>query len=50
MLFVRDEILNGKTQDSNSHVFAQFCFQNGIDLCVGMVESVQHFILTGSRV
>ncbi|KAJ2925310.1 hypothetical protein H1R20_g11759, partial [Candolleomyces eurysporus] len=28
----RDEILNGKTMDSNSHVFAHFCFQHGIDL------------------
>lgn len=31
-LIIGDEILNGKTMDSNSHVFAQFCFQHGIDL------------------
>ena len=28
----RDEILNGKTLDRNSHCFAQYCFENGIDL------------------
>lgn len=31
-LIIGDEILNGKTLDSNSHVFAQFCFQHGVDL------------------
>lgn len=29
-----DEILNGKTHDRNSHVFAQYCFEHGIDLYV----------------
>ena len=29
-----DEILNGKTKDSNSNCFARYCFQKGIDLCV----------------
>jgi hypothetical protein len=28
----RDEILNGKTLDRNSHFFAQYCFEHGIDL------------------
>lgn len=28
----RDEILNGKTHDKNSHYFARFCFEHGIEL------------------
>lgn len=32
----RDEILNGKTLDRNSHYFAQYCFELGIDLCVSI--------------
>lgn len=31
-LIIGDEILNGKTQDTNSHAFAQYCFQYGVDL------------------
>lgn len=31
-LIIGDEVLNGKTKDSNSHYFAQFCFNLGIDL------------------
>ncbi|KAG8978951.1 hypothetical protein FRB94_012027 [Tulasnella sp. JGI-2019a] len=31
-LIIGDEILNGKTRDSNSHYFAKFCFAHGIDL------------------
>ncbi|KXN89745.1 hypothetical protein AN958_05285 [Leucoagaricus sp. SymC.cos] len=31
-LIIGDEILNGKTHDRNSHVFAQYCFENGVDL------------------
>ncbi|EAU84070.1 hypothetical protein CC1G_06932 [Coprinopsis cinerea okayama7 len=31
-LIIGDEILNGKTRDSNSNVFAQYCFEHGIDL------------------
>lgn len=31
-LVIGDEILNGKTQDKNAHVFAKFCFEHGIDL------------------
>jgi len=31
-LIIGDEILNGKTLDRNSHCFAQYCFENGIDL------------------
>ncbi|KAG8876405.1 hypothetical protein FRB97_004208 [Tulasnella sp. 331] len=31
-LIIGDEILNGKTRDSNSHYFAKFCFDHGIDL------------------
>ena len=28
----RDEILNGKTHDTNSHNFARYCFEVGIEL------------------
>ena len=31
-LIIGDEVLNGKTNDSNSHYFAKFCFNLGIDL------------------
>lgn len=27
-----DEVLNGKTKDTNSNFFAQFCFDLGIEL------------------
>lgn len=29
-----DEILNGKTLDKNSHYFAKYCFEHGIELYV----------------
>ncbi|EKC97705.1 hypothetical protein A1Q2_08017 [Trichosporon asahii var. asahii CBS 8904] len=31
-LIIGDEVLNGKTKDTNSNFFAQFCFDLGIDL------------------
>ncbi|KAJ6475236.1 MoaB/Mog domain-containing protein [Mycena vitilis] len=31
-LIIGDEILNGKTHDMNSHYFAKYCFEHGIDL------------------
>jgi len=31
-LIIGDEILNGKTRDSNSNYFAKFCFEHGIEL------------------
>ncbi|KAF9485943.1 Molybdopterin binding protein [Pholiota conissans] len=31
-LIIGDEILNGKTLDRNSHCFAQYCFEHGINL------------------
>lgn len=31
-LIIGDEVLNGKTRDSNSHYFAQWCFDLGIEL------------------
>jgi hypothetical protein len=37
LLSKRDEILNGKTLDRNSHYFARYCFENGIALYVGCV-------------
>jgi hypothetical protein len=36
-LIKRDEILNGKTLDRNSHYFARYCFENGIELYVDCV-------------
>jgi hypothetical protein len=29
-----DEILNGKTLDRNSHFFAKYCFEHGVELYV----------------
>ena len=34
LCFHRDEILNGKTHDRNSHTFAQYCFVHGVELYV----------------
>ncbi|CAK5263747.1 unnamed protein product [Mycena citricolor] len=31
-LVIGDEILNGKTHDSNSNYFARYCFQHGVEL------------------
>lgn len=31
-IIIGDEVLNGKTKDSNSNYFAQFCFNRGIEL------------------
>lgn len=31
-LMIGDEILNGKTLDKNSHFFAKYCFELGIEL------------------
>ncbi|KAF8176523.1 MoaB/Mog domain-containing protein [Pholiota molesta] len=31
-LIIGDEILNGKTHDRNSHTFAQYCFEHGVNL------------------
>ncbi|KAK9457097.1 MoaB/Mog domain-containing protein [Dipodascopsis uninucleata] len=31
-LIIGDEVLNGKIRDANSHTFAKFCFEIGIDL------------------
>ncbi|KAF8997250.1 hypothetical protein BDZ89DRAFT_1083780, partial [Hymenopellis radicata] len=28
----RDEILNGKTLEQNSHYFAKYCFEHGVQL------------------
>lgn len=33
-LIIGDEILNGKTLDTNTNFFAKFCFEQGIDLYV----------------
>jgi len=32
IIIIGDEVLNGKTRDSNSNFFAKFCFQAGIEL------------------
>ncbi|KAF6751693.1 MoaB/Mog domain-containing protein [Ephemerocybe angulata] len=49
-LIIGDEILNGKTLDSNSHVFAQFCFQHGIDLKrIEVIPDVEDEIIEAAR-
>lgn len=37
-LIIGDEILNGKTMDTNTNFFAKFCFEQGIDLYVGLAS------------
>ena len=39
-LIIGDEILNGKTMDTNTNFFAKFCFEQGIDLYVGSVRQI----------
>lgn len=38
-LSLRDEILNGKTLDRNSHCFAQYCFEHGINLYASQINN-----------
>ncbi|KAL9709342.1 hypothetical protein Ac2012v2_007698 [Leucoagaricus gongylophorus] len=49
-LIIGDEILNGKTHDRNSHVFAQYCFEHGVDLKrIEVVADDEADILEASR-
>ncbi|KAF5348786.1 hypothetical protein D9756_009764 [Leucocoprinus leucothites] len=49
-LIIGDEILNGKTHDRNSHVFAQYCFEHGVDLKrIEVVADDEEEIIEASR-
>jgi len=45
-----DEILNGKTHDKNSHFFAQYCFERGIELCVLLFSTYSGLTLSRRRI
>jgi hypothetical protein len=38
-IYYSDEILNAKTRDTNSHHFARYCFEKGIDLYVSLLSN-----------
>jgi hypothetical protein len=49
-LIIGDEILNGKTRDSNSNFFARYCFEHGIDLKrVEVIPDNEDEIIEASR-
>ncbi|KAF8967935.1 MoaB/Mog domain-containing protein [Flammula alnicola] len=49
-LIIGDEILNGKTLDRNSHCFAQYCFEQGIDLKrIEVIADNEEEIIEASR-
>ncbi|KAG5639762.1 hypothetical protein H0H81_000042 [Sphagnurus paluster] len=49
-LIIGDEILNGKTLDRNSHFFAQYCFEQGIELKrVEVIADDEEEIIEASR-
>ncbi|KAL4067436.1 MoaB/Mog domain-containing protein [Scleroderma yunnanense] len=49
-LIIGDEILTGKTLDRNSHYFAQYCFELGIDLKrVEVIPDDENDIIEASR-
>ncbi|KAL5514752.1 hypothetical protein ACEPAG_2068 [Sanghuangporus baumii] len=49
-LVIGDEILNGKTHDSNSNTFAKFCFENGIELKrIEVIADDEEEIIEASR-
>ncbi|PPQ66301.1 hypothetical protein CVT24_007298 [Panaeolus cyanescens] len=49
-LIIGDEILNGKTHDRNSHVFAQYCFEHGVDLKrIEVIADNEEEIIEASR-
>ncbi|THU79809.1 Molybdopterin binding protein [Dendrothele bispora CBS 962.96] len=49
-LVIGDEILNGKTLEKNSHHFARFCFDHGIDLKrIEVVADDEQEIIEASR-
>jgi len=49
-LIIGDEILNGKTLDRNSHYFAQYCFEHGVDLKrIEVIADIEDEIIEASR-
>ncbi|PPQ93727.1 hypothetical protein CVT25_013067 [Psilocybe cyanescens] len=49
-LIIGDEILNGKTLDRNSHHFAQYCFEHGINLKrIEVIADNEEEIIEASR-
>lgn len=49
-LIIGDEILNGKTLDSNSHFFAKYCFEHGVDLKrIEVIADSEDEIIEASR-
>ncbi|CAE6433715.1 unnamed protein product [Rhizoctonia solani] len=49
-LIIGDEILNGKTHDSNSNYFAKFCFERGVALKrIEVIADVEEEIIEASR-
>ncbi|KIR34639.1 molybdopterin binding domain-containing protein [Cryptococcus deuterogattii MMRL2647] len=44
-IIIGDEVLNGKTKDTNSNFFAQYCFDLGIELFVLVSLSVPYYFL-----
>ncbi|CAE6501328.1 unnamed protein product [Rhizoctonia solani] len=49
-LIIGDEILNGKTHDSNSNYFAKFCFERGVALKrIEVIADVESEIIETSR-
>ncbi|KAH9485043.1 hypothetical protein JR316_0001949 [Psilocybe cubensis] len=49
-LIIGDEILNGKTLDRNSHHFAQYCFEHGINLKrIEVIADSEEEIIEASR-
>ncbi|KAJ7058198.1 MoaB/Mog domain-containing protein [Mycena amicta] len=49
-LIIGDEILNGKTHDTNSNFFAKYCFAHGIDLKrIEVISDDEEQIIEASR-
>ncbi|KAG9074486.1 hypothetical protein FS749_013952, partial [Ceratobasidium sp. UAMH 11750] len=49
-LVIGDEILNGKTHDSNSNYFAKFCFERGVALKrTEVIADIEEEIVEASR-
>ncbi|KAG9074489.1 hypothetical protein FS749_013949, partial [Ceratobasidium sp. UAMH 11750] len=49
-LVIGDEILNGKTHDSNSNYFAKFCFERGVALKrIEVIADIEEEIVEASR-
>lgn len=44
-IIIGDEVLNGKTKDTNSNFFAQYCFDLGIELFVLVSLPLAYYIL-----